>query len=179
MCVVLSMRLVAFLTYTRYSTAALLQRISVQPMHNQHQLHASKLRAHTSIRNALNLDRHALGQLLNGNTATRRLVGEVLLVHAVHLGEVGHVIEEDVDLDLSSALFHYVSTMDSGVVSEWTKRTLTILSRATPASVRTPLMFSQHILVLSAMLPSIKLPLVSAGIWPETKTLGPATMACV
>jgi hypothetical protein len=25
-------------------------------------------------------------------------VGEVLLVHAVHLGEVGHVIEEDVDL---------------------------------------------------------------------------------
>jgi hypothetical protein len=40
-------------------------------------------------------------------------------------------------------------------------------------------MFSQHIFVLSAMLPSIKLPFVSAGIWPETKILGPATMACV
>ena len=74
--------------------------VVVQPMHNQHTaLRASKLRAHTSIRNALNLDRHTLGQLLDGNTAARRLVGEVLLVHAVHLGEVCHVVEEDVDLD--------------------------------------------------------------------------------
>jgi len=72
-------------------------------MHHQHQLHASKLRAHTSIRNALNLHRHTLGQLLNRNTAARRLVGEVLLVHAVHLGEVGHVVEEDVDLSSQSA----------------------------------------------------------------------------
>jgi hypothetical protein len=47
----------------------------------------------------------------------------------------------------------------------------------TPASVKMPTMFSQHCLVLSAMLPSIRLPLVSAGIWPETKTWGPAMMA--
>jgi len=86
-------------SHQRTLTASL-HRIVVQPMHHQHQLHASKLRAHTSIRNALNLDRHTLGQLLNGNTAARRLVGEVLLVHAVHLGEVGHVVEEDVDLGL-------------------------------------------------------------------------------
>ena len=78
--------------------------VVVQPMHNQHTaLRASKLRAHTSIRNALNLNRHTLGQLLNRNTAARRLVGEVLLVHAVHLGEVGHVVEEDVDLESLSA----------------------------------------------------------------------------
>jgi hypothetical protein len=38
-------------------------------------------------------------QLLDRNTAARRLVGEVLLVHAVHLGKVCHVVEEDVDLD--------------------------------------------------------------------------------
>jgi hypothetical protein len=73
--------------------------VVVQPMHHQHQLHASKLRAHTSIRNALNLDRHTLGQLLNRNTAARRLVREVLLVHAVHLSKVGHVVKEDVDLE--------------------------------------------------------------------------------
>jgi hypothetical protein len=79
-------------------------------MHHQHQLHASKLRAHTSIRNALNLDGHTLGQLFNRNTAARRLVREVLLVHAVHLGKVCHVVEEDVDLVSSSALFDRLST---------------------------------------------------------------------
>jgi hypothetical protein len=52
----------------------------------------------TSIRNALNLHRHALGQLLDGNTAPCRLVRKVLFEDAVHLGEVGHVVEEDVDL---------------------------------------------------------------------------------
>jgi hypothetical protein len=52
----------------------------------------------TSIRNALNLHRHALGQLLDGDTAPRRLVRKVLLKDAVHLGEVCHVVEEDVDL---------------------------------------------------------------------------------
>jgi hypothetical protein len=46
-----------------------------------------------------------------------------------------------------------------------------------PASFKMAVMFSQHALVLSAMLPSIRLPLVSAGIWPETKMLGPAMMA--
>lgn len=45
--------------------------------------------------NALNLHRHTLGQLVNSDTATSRLVGEELLVGGVHLGEVGHVREED------------------------------------------------------------------------------------
>lgn len=45
--------------------------------------------------NALNLDRHTLGQLGNSNTATSWLVGEELLVCSVHLSEVGHVSEED------------------------------------------------------------------------------------
>lgn len=53
----------------------------------------------TSIRNALNLDRHALGQLLDRHTRPRRLVGKVFLEDAVHFGEVRHVVEEDVDLN--------------------------------------------------------------------------------
>jgi hypothetical protein len=55
--------------------------------------------------------------------------------------------------------------------------TFTTLSIPTPASVNMPTMFSQHCFVLSAMLPSIKFPFVSAGIWPETKICGPAMMA--
>jgi len=51
-------------------------------------------------RGALDLDVDALGQLLDGNTAPGGLVaGEVLLVHAVHAGKVGHVGQENVDLD--------------------------------------------------------------------------------
>jgi hypothetical protein len=37
--------------------------------------------------------------LSNSNTATSRLVGEELLISSVHLGEVGHISEEDIDLD--------------------------------------------------------------------------------
>jgi hypothetical protein len=59
------------------------------------------------------------------------------------------------------------------------RKTLTLTTRSilTPASVKMPTMFSQHCFVLSAMLPSIRLPFVSAGIWPETKICGPAMMA--
>jgi hypothetical protein len=71
----------------------------VQPISHQHHPHTSKLRAHTSIRDALDLDRHTLGQLLDRDTAPRRLMRKVLLVDAVHLGKVGHVVEEDIDLD--------------------------------------------------------------------------------
>lgn len=45
--------------------------------------------------NALNLNRHALGELSNSNAATGRLVSEELLVGSVHLSEVGHIREED------------------------------------------------------------------------------------
>lgn len=44
---------------------------------------------------ALNLNGHTLGQLVNGNTAASRLVNEELLVGGVHFGEVGHVSKED------------------------------------------------------------------------------------
>lgn len=45
--------------------------------------------------NALNLNRHTLGQLVNSNTATSRLVDEELLISSIHLSEVGHVSQED------------------------------------------------------------------------------------
>jgi hypothetical protein len=58
----------------------------------------SQLRRPTVVRNALNLHRDTLGQLLDGDAAAGRLVRKVLLENAVHLGEVGHVVEENIDL---------------------------------------------------------------------------------
>ena len=49
--------------------------------------------------NALNLDWDILWQLLDGNARSRWLVCEELLVGSVHLGEVVHGGDEDVDLD--------------------------------------------------------------------------------
>ena len=46
---------------------------------------------------SLNLNQHALGQLVDGNACPGRLVREPLLVLAVHLCEVGHVGNEDLD----------------------------------------------------------------------------------
>lgn len=46
--------------------------------------------------------------------------------------------------------------------------TLIVLWIPLPASSRMFLSASQQALVLSAMLPSIRLPEASAGIWPET-----------
>jgi hypothetical protein len=54
--------------------------------------------APTSKGNGLDLDRHALGQLLDSHAGAGRLVSEVLLVDRVHLGEVVHGGDEDVDL---------------------------------------------------------------------------------
>lgn len=63
-------------------------------------LHAnSQLRARTIVSDALDLDRHTLGQLLNSHAAAGRLVRKVLLEDAVHLRKVRHIVEEDVDLD--------------------------------------------------------------------------------
>jgi hypothetical protein len=64
---------------------------------NNHLL-LSELTSHTGIRNALNLNRYTLRQLLNRNAASRRLMRKVLLVDFVHLGEVVHVVKEDIDL---------------------------------------------------------------------------------
>lgn len=49
--------------------------------------------------NAFNLNGNTLGQLLGRDTRTSRLVGEKLLILRIHLGEVRHVIEEDIDTD--------------------------------------------------------------------------------
>ncbi|KFY06950.1 hypothetical protein V492_07594 [Pseudogymnoascus sp. VKM F-4246] len=49
--------------------------------------------------NALNLDRDTLWQLLNSDAAPGWLVGEELLVGAVHLSKVVHGGDENVDLD--------------------------------------------------------------------------------
>jgi hypothetical protein len=46
-----------------------------------------------------NLHICVLGERLDGDTAAGRLVGHPLLVLLVHLGEVTHVGQEDVDLD--------------------------------------------------------------------------------
>lgn len=55
--------------------------------------------------NTLNLNRHTLGQLVNSNTATSRLVHEELLVGGVHFSEVGHISEEDLNSKLA---FHHI-----------------------------------------------------------------------
>lgn len=64
---------------------------------------------------------------------------------------------------------------------EWTvgmfQLTLTIRSIPLPASSRMFLSASQHALVLSATLPSTRLPWASAGIWPETQIWPAASMA--
>ena len=48
----------------------------------------------------LDLDGHALRQLLDGNARASRLVSKVLLVDRVHLGEVVHGGDEYVDLKI-------------------------------------------------------------------------------
>ena len=48
--------------------------------------------------NGLNLNGHALGQLLDSHAGTGRLVSEVLLVDRVHLGEVVHSSNKNIDL---------------------------------------------------------------------------------
>lgn len=55
--------------------------------------------------NAFNLNRNTLGQLLGRDTRTSRLVGEKLLILRIHLGEVRHVIEEDLQSTLSLGRF--------------------------------------------------------------------------
>lgn len=47
---------------------------------------------------ALDFDRHVLRKCLHGDAAPGRLVHEVLLIHPVHLSEVAHVVNEDIDL---------------------------------------------------------------------------------
>ena len=58
---------------------------------------------------SLNLDRHALGQLLDRHTGASRLVSEVLLIDRVHLGEVVHGGDEDVDLQKKGIIVSKIS----------------------------------------------------------------------
>jgi hypothetical protein len=50
---------------------------------------------HSLQSNRLDLNRYALGQLVDSDARPGRLVREPLLILAVHLREVGHVYDED------------------------------------------------------------------------------------
>lgn len=63
-----------------------------------HGLRARSLLTPASKSNGLDLNGHALGELLDRNAGASGLVREVLLVDGVHLGEVVHGGDEDVDL---------------------------------------------------------------------------------
>ena len=67
-----------------------------------HGLRARSLLTPTSKRNSLDLNRHTLRKLLDGNARASGLVGEVLLVDGVHLGEVVHGGDEHIDLSRKS-----------------------------------------------------------------------------
>lgn len=54
---------------------------------------------HLRQSHTFDLDRDALGQLVNRDAAPGRLVHEELLVHGIHLSEVVHGGQEHVDLD--------------------------------------------------------------------------------
>lgn len=49
--------------------------------------------------NALNLNRHALRQLINRHTAPRRLMLKELLINTIHLREIIHRRQKDIDFD--------------------------------------------------------------------------------
>lgn len=59
------------------------------------QLYIYIARSHLLQSNALNLDGHTLRQLRNRHTAARRLMGEEFLIGSIHLREVGHIRQED------------------------------------------------------------------------------------
>lgn len=69
---------------------------NVQLLH-QHLLLLSS--ATSSKGNALNLNRHALRQLINRNTAPRRLMREKLLIDPIHLHKIIHACQKHIDLD--------------------------------------------------------------------------------
>jgi hypothetical protein len=103
-------------------------------------------------------------------------VSKVFGVCLVHLLEIGHVIEEYVDL--ISRLVIGISF--AGKLKEMRESTLITLSIELPASLSTASRFLQHWAVLSPMLPSMSLPVVgSIGTWPEQKMVPPAWMAGV
>ena len=54
---------------------------------------------HLSQSNTLNLNVHALWQLVNSHTAPRWLMGEVLLVDTVHFRKAVHGCQKHIDLD--------------------------------------------------------------------------------
>lgn len=132
---------------------------------------------------ALNLDRDTFRQLVYSHAGTRRLVSEVLLIDAIHFGEVVHGGQEcrnlsDVNAGSEVNSMALERRMDAGKKVRRRHITLTTRLIELPAASRIFLTLSQHAAVLSAMLPSTRLPDASAGIWPETKMCGPAITAC-
>lgn len=90
-------------------------------------------------------------------------MGKVNTISLVHLLEVSHVIEEDVDLSRILLALSPSSNWSLGI-----RYTLTTLSMLLPAASRMAMMFLQHAAVLSPMFPSTSLPSAPPGIWPET-----------
>jgi hypothetical protein len=98
-------------------------------------------------------------------------VNEELLILLVHLGEVGHVIEEDLFVKRRVLAHTANRILEQGGVNKGGGYTLTrmILLTDEPAASRIALMLSQQAWVLVLISPSTRLPFLSAGIWPERK----------
>jgi hypothetical protein len=76
----------------------LAERFSTYLPHTIHGFRARTLSTPASKSNSLNFNRHTLRKLLDRDARASGLVSEVLLVDGVHLGEVVHGGDEDVDL---------------------------------------------------------------------------------
>ena len=101
-------------------------------------------------------------------------------MHSISTGTfLGRVLTATQDLAGLCAKYFSNTPFISAKFAMSSRKTLTLTTFSTGvlASFRMATMFSQHCVVLSVMLPSIRAPVLSAGIWPETKTWGPAMMA--
>lgn len=117
---------------------------------------------------------------MDRDAAACRLVGKVLLVGTVHLGEISHVDNEDLYSTQPQASVSIERKLADCRTDSWTGEhtfTFTTFSIEDPAAAKMAAMFLQHCSVLSATEPSIRFAALSAGIWPETKTWPFALMA--
>lgn len=151
---------------------------------------------HSLQSNRFDLNRYALGQLVDSDARPGRLVREPLLILAVHLREVGHVCDEDLGrfgqhkvdkrnwraLEWHRESHGRIRRSAANLYSDFLGNkheqicmegkietltpTLTTLSILLPAASRIAFKLRQHAAVFSAIEPSTRLPSVSAGIWP-------------
>lgn len=130
---------------------------------------------------SLDLDIDAQRQLLDSDASAGGLMGEPLLILAIHLLEVLHIGEKDLEPP-QSAVAHKDSEThkhinDQGENQKKLTPTRTIFPISLPASSKMALRFLQHCAVFSAIVPSTSFPCSSAGICPATHTWPAALMA--